>query len=372
MNSFDTLFQAERRNIITRSLPILGKAFCAFYLLLVFLHPLFLATDMRWVMSGLAVVSFLIYLISLVDLRNHTDMSDTKLKFYQILYLSIGAVNTFAHIVLFKDIQQTTNVIFVFFVMTSIGLSYIQFFTLLVMIDIIWLVLIWIFHITGTDFILHYTLALFFGSVISPVLFLARIRLLKTTVFETMQRQLTEQQLKNSNDKLKKLALFDSLTGIPNRRHLEEFFFASCARAKIDKMPVTLMMCDVDHFKLFNETHGHQTGDKALVLVATALQKCIRSTRDIAARFGGEEFVLIFPGMNYDIAGGAAQRVCNTVMDHSLENNTVTVSVGVYTFIPSDSTSLDSVFQKADKALYKAKEGGRNCFRQISTDDLEE
>lgn len=372
MNSFDTLFQAERRNIIIRSLPVLGKVLCVFFLLLVFLHTIFLSTDMRWIMSGLAFASFLIYLISLVYLSKSTDMSDTWLKIYQILYVSICAINTFAHIVLFKDIQQTTNVIFVFFIMTSIGLGYIQFFTLLALVDIIWLVLIWGFNITGTDFIVHYTFALFFGSVISPVLFLARIRLLKTTVFETMQRQLSEQQLKNSNDKLKKLALFDPLTEIPNRRYFEEFFFASCARAKIDKMPVTLMVCDIDHFKLFNDNHGHQTGDKALVQVALALQKCIRTTRDIAARFGGEEFVLIFPGMNYDKAGGAAQRVCKTVMEHSLENNVVTVSVGVYTFIPSDSTSLDSVFQKADKALYKAKESGRNCFRQISIDEIED
>lgn len=320
-------------------------------------------------MSGLACVSFLIYLISLVYFSRRSDMPDIWLKAYQILYISICVVNTFAHIVLFKDIQQTTNVLFVFFIMTSIGLGYIQFFTLLALIDIVWLMLIWGFHITGTDFIVHYTFALFFGSVISPVLFLARIKLLKTTVFETMQRQLTEKQLKNSNDKLKKLALFDPLTGIPNRRHFEEFFFASCARAKIDKMPVTLMVCDIDHFKLFNDNHGHQTGDKALVQVASALQECIRNTRDLAARFGGEEFVLIFPGMDEKEAGKAAQRVCNTVEKHSLENHTVTISVGACTFIPSENTNFDSVFQKADKALYKAKEGGRNCFRQISTED---
>lgn len=371
MNEFDTLLQAERRKRITKYLAVLGKALCFFFLFITFLHPIVLKTDMRWVMSALAFISFLFYLFSLTFLGKHTEISYTALKAYQVLYISVCVINTFAHIVLFNDIQQTTNVIFILFIMTSIGLTRYQFFTLLALLDIFWVVLIWGYHITGTGFIVHYSFAIVIGSVISTILFLARINLLKTTVFETLQRKITEEELKVTNKKLSELALFDSLTSLPNRRYFEDFFFASSARAKIDKMPVTLMMCDVDNFKLFNDNHGHQTGDKALVQVASALQKCIRSTRDIAARFGGEEFVLIFPGMNYDKAGGAAQRICNTVLEHSLENHTVTVSVGVYTFIPTESTSLDSVFQKADKALYKAKEGGRNCYRQIKADDFE-
>jgi diguanylate cyclase (GGDEF)-like protein/PAS domain S-box-containing protein len=171
---------------------------------------------------------------------------------------------------------------------------------------------------------------------------------------------------KQSETALQRAALLDPLTKIANRRHFDHFLEKEWLRAIRSSEPLSLVVIDVDHFKLYNDTLGHAAGDACLRKVAAALQSHALRPTDIAARFGGEEFVLLFA----ETAAGTALKLAESVRSHveSLElpnprsstSSWLTVSVGVATIIPSQRDEVESFFVAADRAMYQAKEAGRN------------
>ncbi|SDH96690.1 diguanylate cyclase (GGDEF) domain-containing protein [Pseudomonas flavescens] len=155
----------------------------------------------------------------------------------------------------------------------------------------------------------------------------------------------------------------DKLTGAFNRRWLEHVFDRERSRCLFSCQPLSLLMLDVDHFKEYNDQHGHLAGDYALCMVAHTLRRQLR-TRDSLIRFGGEEFVVLLPELNLKQAADIAER-----LRESLEHVTafysplgaqpgVTISLGLTQMLPKDS--LTSLMARADQALYRAKDGGRN------------
>lgn len=157
----------------------------------------------------------------------------------------------------------------------------------------------------------------------------------------------------------------DTLTGSFNRRWLEHMYERESTRCAFNQQPLSLLMLDVDHFKAYNDQHGHLAGDYALCLVAHTLRNQLRA-KDSLVRFGGEEFVILLP----EIAAPEARSIGERLR-HSLENVTsfyssvgllpgVTVSIGLAQMDPKDS--LQSLIARADGALYKAKQQGRNCL----------
>jgi len=164
---------------------------------------------------------------------------------------------------------------------------------------------------------------------------------------------------------LERLATTDPLTGLGNRRLFDERFAAEIARAARSGEPLSLLMCDVDHFKPFNDRYGHAAGDACLVGVARALEGVVRRPADVAARHGGEEFALVLPATGQEGAVAIAERVRKAVRDLAIphEGNpahagVVTLSVGVATVIGAWSAA--EVFALADRALYAAKDAGRD------------
>lgn len=177
------------------------------------------------------------------------------------------------------------------------------------------------------------------------------------------KEQLAE-QLRQTNIALAEQASTDALTKLPNRRAFDEAFTRDLARAERSRHPLSLAVLDVDHFKKFNDTYGHATGDLVLRCVADALASCVRSG-DIAARFGGEEFAVILP--ETDLSGGliAGERMRKAIGNKVIETPQgkvgVTVSIGLVTFNPSRGQSTPAkLFELADRALYCAKQQGRN------------
>jgi diguanylate cyclase (GGDEF)-like protein len=154
------------------------------------------------------------------------------------------------------------------------------------------------------------------------------------------------------------------LTGLYNRRFLEDYTRKLFAIARRRAQPVAMIMLDLDHFKGFNDIYGHEIGDRILRQFAKVVTNCMRET-NLAARYGGEEFVVILPDTGAQDCALVAERIRKAVMTMVVPSNTekplpqLTVSVGVATF-PEHGETLEEVIQSADKALYESKRNGRN------------
>ncbi|MCF7925423.1 MAG: diguanylate cyclase [Candidatus Izimaplasma sp.] len=157
--------------------------------------------------------------------------------------------------------------------------------------------------------------------------------------------------------KLREISQHDSLTGIYNRRYLDQFLEKEIARSKRSKMPFSLLMFDIDHFKEINDTYGHLKGDAVLENLVKIINNHIRQ-EDIVARFGGEEFVIILINTEGENALTKAKQLTKLVEKSNIADLTITISIGVTTF--DDESTIDTLIHKADTALYYAKEHGRN------------
>jgi len=162
--------------------------------------------------------------------------------------------------------------------------------------------------------------------------------------------------------KLQELALRDGLTGLLNRRYWESCLEREFARHQRYDNPVSLVIFDIDHFKRVNDTYGHQTGDEVIRETARITSQLVRET-DFAGRYGGEEFVVLLPGTTLDGAAQFAERLRSTIerqqIDYQGSPLTFTISLGVAT-LADDMAGYQALLERADKALYQSKEGGRN------------
>ncbi len=172
--------------------------------------------------------------------------------------------------------------------------------------------------------------------------------------------------LRKANEELQHLANSDGLTAVGNRRLFEDFLVDEWHRAIRSKTEISLILLDVDHFKLFNDTYGHQAGDECLKKVAAALKTAIHRPTDLVARFGGEEFAIVLGGTDSDGAFIIAEQVLNNVKKLNISHSSsatcdqLTVSIGLATISPAFGMSEDELISMADKSLYTAKESGRN------------
>ncbi|GLR92390.1 MULTISPECIES: sensor domain-containing diguanylate cyclase [Bradyrhizobium] len=183
-------------------------------------------------------------------------------------------------------------------------------------------------------------------------------------VVETL-RDLTDQ--KRAEMALKELATKDGLTGLANRRSFDQMLSDKWARAQRTQKPLALLFVDVDHFKLFNDRHGHQSGDECLRAVAAVVSRHAGRPLDLAGRYGGEEFALILPDMDCDTACKVAEAIRCAVTALQIAHGAtgagdhVTLSVGVASHIPGGADGgPDRLLGAADEALYVAKRLGRN------------
>ncbi|HVA26872.1 MAG TPA: diguanylate cyclase, partial [Candidatus Baltobacteraceae bacterium] len=174
-----------------------------------------------------------------------------------------------------------------------------------------------------------------------------------------------DEDARRRGDRFEELAFSDALTNIANRRKFDETFVAEWKRSLRAHLSLTVVMIDIDYFKAFNDTYGHQAGDRCLQQVAQAMNSCIARPGDLLARYGGEEFVALLPATPLDggvaIAEAFQSAVAKAAIVHEGSSlGTVSLSIGVASTEPTDDVEPESLVREADVALYRAKEAGRN------------
>ena len=164
-------------------------------------------------------------------------------------------------------------------------------------------------------------------------------------------------ELADANRRLDMMAHIDGLTGIPNRRRLDEYLPTVWQNCQAQSKPISILIIDVDNFKQYNDTHGHLAGDELLRGLAERLLPCLRRTEDLLARYGGEEFMVILPGADGTVAALTAENMRAMIETSSIG---VTISVGVSVTLANRGHTMADQIRKADEALYMAKKLGRN------------
>ena len=207
--------------------------------------------------------------------------------------------------------------------------------------------------------------------LVKPVSFVvlnAKIRALQR--IESTRTKLLEmsRDLAAANRELESLSRQDGLTEIANRRYFDSYLLTEVKRASRERLPLSLILADVDYFKAFNDCYGHQAGDDCLRRVAAALKAVGRRPADVAARYGGEEFAMVLPSTAMegavDVAKSLARAIEALAIPHARSSvgTQLTLSQGIASLIPAHDTTSESIIEFADQALYQAKQQGRNRY----------
>jgi diguanylate cyclase (GGDEF)-like protein/PAS domain S-box-containing protein len=215
----------------------------------------------------------------------------------------------------------------------------------------------------------------FFGLILGKVIIIDDAPHIVCVISDITERKRAESQISEliaqleSEKKTAQInAITDSLTGLLNRRYFDEYLRQEFSRLERSCTPISLIMLDVDHFKLYNDTYGHISGDNCLRMIAETLKSVVSSELNILVRYGGEEFTVILTETENDGAIIFARRILNAVEQLKIPHSTsvtskfITVSLGVVTAFPANISDPEKLVNMADEALYKAKEDGRNRF----------
>ena len=195
------------------------------------------------------------------------------------------------------------------------------------------------------------------------------MRLQRDEAFRALR--VSQKNLADANIELQKLAALDGLTGIANRRRFDEVMKTEWQRGQRDGRPLSLLLCDIDFFKSYNDTYGHPAGDLCLKKTAAVLTEHLKRPADLAARYGGEEFAIVLPETALEGALVVAD-ACRAQLEKLALENTgaalglVTMSIGVASVVPAPGGGPEELIARADKALYAAKHGGRNRVSQAA------
>jgi diguanylate cyclase (GGDEF)-like protein/PAS domain S-box-containing protein len=185
-------------------------------------------------------------------------------------------------------------------------------------------------------------------------------------MFDISKRKQTEEKVNRLQKELEDLSYKDGLTGVANRRMFDSVFETEWANTRLERLPLSLILLDIDFFKQYNDHYGHVQGDECLKHVARALSLAATRTRDFVARYGGEEFVLVLPETDARAARMVAERCRQLIRDQGLGHerseisNILTISLGVETIVPGSDDDPSVFLDMVDKLLYTAKQNGRD------------
>lgn len=185
----------------------------------------------------------------------------------------------------------------------------------------------------------------------------------------SIQHAELHQRLSVANQELKRISNTDGLTQIANRRCFDHRLAQEWRRLQREKQPLALILCDIDYFKQFNDTFGHPSGDRCLVAVAQALRSCLKRPADFVARYGGEEFVVLLPNTEQTGAVEVIEQIQSAIAalqiahPYPTPRSQITLSFGIHVVVPQPLADTSDAMAQTDRALYAAKNAGRNQYR---------
>ncbi|MBN2796314.1 MAG: GGDEF domain-containing protein [Clostridia bacterium] len=194
---------------------------------------------------------------------------------------------------------------------------------------------------------------------------------------EIQERIKTQNELEILNEKLSRMSYMDALTQIPNRRSFVDYFSRELFRAKRQHESIALLIIDIDYFKEYNDNYGHVEGDRCLTAVASHLKDAMKREIDFVARYGGDEFVAVMSAVDEDGAYQVAEQMVLNIKEAALEHvyspieDIITITIGGITLVPHQNHTMEQVIHFADRALYFAKDKGRNQICFFDTDEIE-
>jgi len=190
----------------------------------------------------------------------------------------------------------------------------------------------------------------------------------------TLELHIALQELEEANHELEQKNTLDELTGLFNRRFYDQKILAEYRRSKRNLTPLSLIIIDIDHFKVVNDTYGHLAGDRCLVWLSSQLKQSLKRGSDMAFRYGGEEFCVILPDTDENgaisLADSLRKKIESQPCAHKDIQISLTISSGIFTYIQQSDVQPEQIFTRADKALYDAKNNGRNQI-QVYKDPIE-
>jgi len=218
----------------------------------------------------------------------------------------------------------------------------------------------------------------YIAKPINKMELLARVRSVLRLRHEMDRRKARERellevtgQLEAANQMLLRLSFNDALTDVANRRSFDKMYYKEWGRVQRYSRPISLIMLDIDFFKIYNDSHGHLQGDECLKQVAKALRDTLKRPGDFVARYGGEEFVVVLPDTEIEGAIQIAENLKTNISELKIEfkesevSEYVTISMGVASIVPKQDSSPDALINAADKVLYQAKRAGRNRIESV-------
>jgi diguanylate cyclase (GGDEF)-like protein len=183
---------------------------------------------------------------------------------------------------------------------------------------------------------------------------------------EIEERKIIEEALEKANRELEILASLDGLTQVANRRQFDQHLHNEWKRLVRERVPMAVILCDIDFFKLYNDTYGHVAGDKCLKEVAQGIKRAVKRPADLVARYGGEEFAVILTSTDVDGAMKVAEGIRGEIRELQIPHiksevgEHISLSMGVSSIVPTDTDEPESFINNVDKFLYQAKETGRD------------
>lgn len=194
-------------------------------------------------------------------------------------------------------------------------------------------------------------------------------RLLKQMQTMVKMSDIMQSKLNSMSSELEKLSQIDGLTGLYNRRFFNEIYLREWKESISSGTALGAMMIDIDYFKVYNDTYGHLAGDSCLQKIAGSIGQTVEELNVYVGRFGGEEFILLLPGVDAGQCSDIAQKIIEDIAELKIPSavktigGNVTVSIGIGLITPADGIKPESLVNAADQALYRAKKDGRNCWR---------